>query len=126
MYTMYIMYLTLLKFLIRLRLGFSHLREHRFRHNFQDCINPLCSCGLENEDTTHYLLHCHSFSRYRIDLMNSVNSVHDNFESLSDSSKRDILLYGDSRLDINKNKYILMATINYIRKTERFSDSLLQ
>ena len=32
-----------LKFLTRLRLGLSHLNEHKFRHNFQDCINPLCS-----------------------------------------------------------------------------------
>ena len=25
----------------RLRLGLSHLREHKFNHNFQDTINPL-------------------------------------------------------------------------------------
>ena len=115
-----------LKLLTRLRLGFSHLNEHRFRHNFQDCINPLCSCSLEIEDTSHYLLHCHNFSRYRIDLMNSVNSVRDHFESLSDSSKRDILLYGDSRLDTNKNKFILVATISYIKHSERFSGSLFE
>ena len=115
-----------LKLLTRLHLGFSHLNEHRFRHNFQDCINPLCSCSLEIEDTSHYLLHCHNFSRYRIDLMNSVNSVRDHFESLSDSSKRDILLYGDSRLDTNKNKFILVATINYIKHSERFSGSLFE
>ena len=29
-----------LKLLTRLRLGFSHLNEHKFRHNFQDCLNP--------------------------------------------------------------------------------------
>ena len=115
-----------LKLLTRLRLGFSHLNEHRFRHNFQDCINPLCSCSLEIEDTSHYLLHCHNFSRYRIDLMNSANSVRDHFESLSDSSKRDILLYGDSRLDTNKNKFILVATINYIKHSERFPGSLFE
>ena len=33
-----------LKFLTRLRLGLSHLKEHRFRDNFKNCINPLCSC----------------------------------------------------------------------------------
>ena len=59
-----------LKLLTRLRLGFSHLNEHRFRHNFQDCINPLCSCSLDIEDTSHYLLHCHHFVQHRIDLMN--------------------------------------------------------
>ena len=42
-----------LKFLTRLRLGFSHLNEHRFRHSFQDCMNPLSSCSLEIEDTSH-------------------------------------------------------------------------
>ena len=64
-----------LKFLTRLRLDFSHLNEHRFRHNFQDCLNPLCSCSLQTEDTTHYLLHCHHFSQNRIDLINSVKYI---------------------------------------------------
>ena len=95
-----------------------------FRHNVQDCLNPLCSCGLETEDTIHYLLHCHHFSLYRFDLINSVKSVSNNFESFSDNIKRDILLYGDSRFDTNKNKLILEATILYIKNTERFSGSL--
>ena len=30
-----------LKLLTRLRLGLSHLNEHRFIHNYEDCINPL-------------------------------------------------------------------------------------
>ena len=50
-----------LKFLTRLRLGLSHFHESRFGHNFQDCLNPLCPCSLEIEDTSHYLLHCHHF-----------------------------------------------------------------
>ena len=29
-----------LKLLTRLRLGLSHLNEHRFNYNFQNCINP--------------------------------------------------------------------------------------
>ena len=115
-----------LKFLTRLRLGFSHLKNHKFHHNFQDCLNPLCSCSLEIEDTSHYLLHCHHFYDYRIDLMNSVNSIIPNFESMNDKIKTDILLYGDSRFDENKNKFILEATINYIKLSERFSESLFE
>jgi len=88
-----------LKLLTRLRLGFSHLNEHRFRHNFQDCLNPLCTCSLETEDTIHYLLHCLHFSQHRFDLINSVKSVSNNFESYSDNDKRNILLYGDSRFE---------------------------
>ena len=44
------------RLLNRLRLGFSHLREHKFRHNFTNTLNPLCSCSLEMEDTDHYFL----------------------------------------------------------------------
>ena len=45
-----------IKLITRLRLGFSHLREHKFRHNFQDTLNPICSCGENIETTTHYLI----------------------------------------------------------------------
>ena len=34
-----------LKLITRLRLNFSHLNEPKFRHNFKDTINPMCSCG---------------------------------------------------------------------------------
>ena len=46
-----------LKLLTPLRLGFSHLNQHRFRRNFKECVSPVCSCSLEIEDTSHYLLH---------------------------------------------------------------------
>ena len=115
-----------LKLLTRLRLGLSNLNEHKFRHNFQDCLNPLCSCSLEIDNTSHYLLHCHHFSNRRIDLMNNVNSIIPNFESMNDNMKKDTLLYGDSRFDENKNKIILEATINYLTNSERFSQSILK
>ena len=50
-----------LKFITRLRLGLSHLREHKFKHSFQDTINLLCSSGLDIESTEHFLLHCAQF-----------------------------------------------------------------
>ena len=34
-----------LKFLTRIRLGLSHLADQKFRHNFQDCVNPIRRCG---------------------------------------------------------------------------------
>ena len=111
-------------FLTRLRLGLSHFNEHRFRHNFQDCLNPSCSCSLEIEDTSHYLLHCHHFSHHCVVLQNSAKSICNNFDFMSDNVKEDLLhLYGDSQFDENKNKVISKATINYIKNTERFSGS---
>ena len=113
-----------LKFLTRLRLGLSRLNAHRFRHNFQDCFNPLCSCSLETEDTSHYLLHCHHFSGHRAHLLNSLKSVCDNFESMSYNVKKNVLLYGDSRFDEVKNRFILKATITYVISDIRFSGYL--
>ena len=43
-----------IKLLTRLSIGLSHLREHKFNHNYQETINKLCSCSLESESTTHF------------------------------------------------------------------------
>ena len=43
--------------LTRLRVGFSHLREHKFRHGFADTIDPFCSCRANSiENCEHYLI----------------------------------------------------------------------
>ena len=38
-----------IKYLTRLRLGLSHLYEHKFKNNFQDTLNPLCTCSCDVE-----------------------------------------------------------------------------
>ena len=91
-----------LKLLIRLRLGFSHLNEHRFLHDFQECLNPLCTCSLETENTSHDLLHCHHKTPFRTGLTNRLKTSVVDFEFLSDSKKVKILLYRGSRCDDNK------------------------
>ena len=59
----------------RLRLGLSHLNEHRFNHNFQNCINPLCTCSLEVESTAHFFLHQHHYHNIRVKLLNSLEVI---------------------------------------------------
>ena len=54
-----------IKLLKRLRIWLSRLRDHKFRHYFQDNLNPLCDCGNDTETTTHFLLHCLSFDTPR-------------------------------------------------------------
>ena len=54
-----------LKLLTRLRVGLSHLRKHKFRHNFRNTTNPLCSCGIDPETTEQYLLRCPFFAAHR-------------------------------------------------------------
>ena len=47
-----------LKLLTRMRIGLSHLTEHKSRHNFQEYLNPSCSCGQEIQAASHVLLLC--------------------------------------------------------------------
>ena len=35
-----------MKYLTGLRVNFSHLCDHKFKHSFRDTINPLCTCSL--------------------------------------------------------------------------------
>ena len=39
-------------FLTRLRVGFSHLREHKFIHGFFDIVYPICSCRTNAAENT--------------------------------------------------------------------------
>ena len=56
--------------------------------------------------------------------MNSVKSVCNSFEPMTDNDKIRLLLYGDFRFDENKNEFVLQSSIKYIKTTERFSRSL--
>ena len=87
-----------LKLLTRLRLGLSHLNEHRFKHNFQNCLNPLCSCSLEVESTAHFFLHCHYYSAIRTSLLNDLSIIDPKITNLSDDLLLHLLLYGDKNM----------------------------
>lgn len=43
-----------IKVLPKLRLGVSHLYDHKFRDGFMDMLNPLCSSSIEAEATISY------------------------------------------------------------------------
>ena len=62
------------KMLTRLRVQFSPLKEHRFRHNFE-CLSPECICGAAIEDTEHYLLHCPQLCTLRQTLLGQISDV---------------------------------------------------
>ena len=114
-----------LKLLARLRLCFSYLREHKFRHNFHNTLNPLCSSSLEPETASHYLLHCHNFSFSCLSLMKVQLLMDSSISQLSETGHANILLYGDSKISISKNSQILQGTIKYIFSVKRFNKLLI-
>ena len=114
-----------LKYLTRLRLGLSHLNEHKFKHNFHDCVNPLCTCSLEPESNSHFFLRCHNYSILRADLMNDLKKVDENILRLSENSLVQLLLFGDAKYSLIDNCHILNASINFVLRSERFKGSIM-
>ena len=113
-----------LKLWTRLRLGLCHLNNHKFNHNFRDCINPLCSCSLSVENNVHFFLHRHHFSLQRQTLMNNIKSIDKDNINASNSDLVNILLFGSSKYQYHINSKILSFSIDFILKTERFSRQL--
>ena len=114
-----------IKLLTRLRLGLSHLNEHKFNHNFDDCVNPFCTCSLEPESTSHFFLHCHHYNTIRSILFKDLNSVDKNLFKLSDNELTLILLYGSTQYSLVNNHILLNSSIKYVENSKRFSGSLL-
>ena len=87
-----------IKLLTRLRLGLSHLREHKFNHNFEETINPLSSCSFESE-STNFFLRCQNFMDFRKRLMNELVKIDSCILTLDKKSLTKLLLSGDGRYD---------------------------
>ena len=100
-----------IKLITRLRLGFSHLSEHKFKHNFRDTLNPLCSCSIEVESTSHYFLHSHFFDASRATLMNDLRNIDSDLPTLRDENLTNIVLYGNQIYDEKTNQIILMHVV---------------
>ena len=62
-----------LKLLTRLRVGPSHLHEHKFCQNFNDTIDPISYCRTNAiESVEHFLLQCHNHTHYRSSLFDNL------------------------------------------------------
>ena len=103
--TLFIIATTLkeLYLITRLKLDLSHLRQHKFKHGFQDTLNPLCSCGNDVESTEHFLLRCPKFVNERHTLLSSLGIF--NCSLLENTSKvlTQTLLFGNASLSPSDN-----------------------
>ena len=113
-----------IKLLTRLRLGLSPLHEHKFRHCFQDTLNPLCECAKDIDSTMHFFLHCTNFLIPRQTLFQKIRNIDNNILSQSETQLTQTLLYGNQSYHPSINRLIINSTIEYIISTERFKCSL--
>ena len=108
-----------------IRLGFSILNEHKFRHNFRDFLNPLRECKLEPETTSYFLPRCHLFQVERTTLLNDIQEIDERIKSDNKSILDQILLYGNENYNHDTQKKILLSTINFFIDSKRFDMPLL-
>ena len=90
------------KLLKKLRLDFSHLRKHKFKHGFRDILKPFCPCSIEAETTAHYFLRCHFYNANRSALMNELNEIDSSFSTLNENNFIDLILHGNDKFDDKK------------------------
>ena len=113
------------KLLTRLRVGLSHLREHKFRHNFQDSLDPFCNCGRHIETTIHFFLHCSNYSNQIKTLFEKIINIKRSLLNQNDSIIVETLFFRSNNLNDEENAWIIESTIEYIITTERFVTPLL-
>ena len=114
-----------IRLITRLHVCMCHLHEHKFKHNFQDCLNPICSCSLDIKSSSHFFLHCPTFNDERYTLLSTLNKIDCKLLQLSNSSLLQILLHSNTLFDKEKNTLILNATIEYILSLKRFEEPLI-
>ena len=130
-----------IKRLNRLRLSFSHLKERKFEQNFAGTINPFVHVMFLvpwNRDNFPFFLPCRNNTIYRTIFMNKLSNADKTIPSLKQNDLINTILYGEKNfvsnnnqsmmgtktLIENSNQSILNATIQCIRYTKRFNESL--
>ena len=109
-----------IEYLTRLKLVFSHLCYHKFKHGFLDVVDLLCSCSTAIKNTVYYFPHCPNFSTARNTFLNEIAIVDRSIIDQDDIKIIQTFLYGNPSYSVNDNKLILDASIKYILETKRF------
>ena len=112
------------KYLTRLRIGFSYLKEHKFKHNSQYSIDATCRCSSGIETTIHFFLHCANFIIQRQTLCYKIAKTDANILNENEDSIVNTLLLGKPNSENSFYKPMLNASIEYILSTERFYNPL--
>ena len=88
--------------LTRLGVGFSHLREHKFRHGFLDIVDTISSCRTNAvENNKNYFLHWSNFTNKRIVFFlvffDDIRNIGINYDLLDSSILSRMLLFGNTK-----------------------------
>ena len=106
--------------LFQLRVGLGPLRHHKKRHNFVDTPSDKCLCKEGIEDATHFLLFCPFYFSHREKLIFQLREILRK-NKLNPIINTELCLYGHASLNHSDNRKILVASLEYIKCSNRFS-----
>ena len=95
----------------RLRNNCSDLNSDLFQNHLT--TSPVCSCGMEIENASHYFFKCSKYHIQRLLLFNALRSFH--------PLKSDTLLHGKQSLNDEENGIIFTEVQRFISATKRFA-----
>ena len=114
-----------IKYITQIQLGPSHLREHKFKHSFQDTLNPICNCGNYVEPAIHFFLHCPLYSNERRPFLSSSDNIDHQLLDNTNFSLTQTLLFSNTTFNAKENTKIINLTIDFVLSTKRFDEPLL-
>ena len=95
----------------RLRIGCSKL-NYDLCKRLHVIDSQTCSCGYRKEDAYHFFISCTKYNEIRLDLFSSI-SVYSHISI-------PVILFGNAKLEISKNKFIFDAVHLFLIRSKRF------
>ena len=92
-------------FLTKRRVNFALLK---FKDSFQNLLNPLCTCGLHEESTSHFPLHCPSFAAERSAFLSKIREFDSDLLNYIDSALTHASLFGKTSFNKVTNLLVCM------------------
>lgn len=87
-----------------------HLREHKFKHRFQDSLNAFFSYGKDEVETSsHYQRDCSNYSDKLLALLNTIKNIDMHILQQSDSKFIIVLPFDDTFSTLTK---ILLSSMS--------------
>ena len=114
-----------IKYITHIRLGLSHLREHKFKRRFNDTINPICNCVNDVESAIHFFLNCLLYSNERRTFLSSLVNIDDKLFGNANCSLTQTLLFDNTTFNVKDKTKIISLTIDYIMSAKISDGPLL-
>ena len=100
------------------------MRSHKKRYGFEDTPSDTCRCKTGIEDTRHFLLSCPFYTSKREIMVSSVSEIllknNLNYPANLPANELRMYLYGLTEISPADNRSILLATLKFIKDTNRF------